>query len=111
MIASFFFWEHHVINGTSRPPLIRLKLFTRAKGRLAAVYAIGFISWMGFNVNFLCDNIRDIFERRAHVSRLFCIMRLFFTNKSKIPALLALCSASYRARSQASSATYSSPKL
>lgn len=44
-----------MINGTSRPPLIRLKLFTRAKGRLAAVYAIGFISWMGFNVNFLCD--------------------------------------------------------
>jgi len=47
MIASCFFWERHVINNTSRPPLIRLKLFTRASGRPASVYAIGFISWMG----------------------------------------------------------------
>ena len=50
-IAAFFFWEHHVIHRTSRPPLIRLKLFTRSKGRLAAVYFIGFTAWMGFVVS------------------------------------------------------------
>ena len=51
LITAFFFWEHHVINHTSRPPLIRLTLFTRAKGRLSAVYFIGFVSWMGFIVS------------------------------------------------------------
>lgn len=51
LIAAFFVWERHVINNTTRPPLMRLKLWTRAKGRLAAVYAIGFTSWMGFSVS------------------------------------------------------------
>jgi hypothetical protein len=48
--ASFFFWEHYIQTKTTRPPLMRLQLWTRAKGRLATVYAIGFISWMGFVV-------------------------------------------------------------
>jgi hypothetical protein len=30
---------------------MRPQLWTRAKGRLATVYVIGFISWMGFVVN------------------------------------------------------------
>lgn len=51
LIAAFFVWERHVINNTTRPPLMRLKLWTRSKGRLAAVYAIGFTSWMGFSVS------------------------------------------------------------
>ena len=51
-VAGFFFWESYIINKTTRPPLMRLKLWTRAKGRLAAVYFIGFISWMGFSVSF-----------------------------------------------------------
>ncbi len=50
LIAAFFLWERHVINNTSRPPLMRLQLWTRAKGRLAAMYFIGFVSWMGFVV-------------------------------------------------------------
>ncbi|WWD15846.1 hypothetical protein CI109_100270 [Kwoniella shandongensis] len=47
-IVTFFFWERHVINNTSQPPLMRLQLFTRAKGRLSAVYFIGFVTWMAF---------------------------------------------------------------
>ncbi|KAL7425106.1 hypothetical protein Q5752_000794 [Cryptotrichosporon argae] len=47
-IVAFFFWERHVIAQTSRPPLMRLALWTRARGKLAAVYFIGFVSWMGF---------------------------------------------------------------
>lgn len=51
LVGAFFLWEHHVINKTTRPPLMRLALWTRAKGRLAAVYMIGFVSWMGFTVS------------------------------------------------------------
>ncbi|KAK6902850.1 efflux protein [Kwoniella mangroviensis CBS 10435] len=48
LVVSFFLWERYIINETSRPPLMRLKLWTRAKGRLASVYFIGFVAWMGF---------------------------------------------------------------
>jgi hypothetical protein len=48
--ASFFFWEHYIQTKTTRPPLMRLQLWTRAKGKLATVYMIGCVSWMGFVV-------------------------------------------------------------
>lgn len=51
LVALFFFWERQVTTKTSRPPLMRLELWTRANGKLAAVYMIGFVSWMGFVVN------------------------------------------------------------
>jgi hypothetical protein len=50
-IVGFFLWERHVVYKTSRPPLMRLQLWTRANGRLASVYFIGFVSWMGFVVS------------------------------------------------------------
>lgn len=52
LIACFFVWEHFVEHRTSRPPLMRLALWTRSKGKLAAVYFIGGISWMGFTTFF-----------------------------------------------------------
>ena len=51
LVACFFFWENHVTTKTSRPPLMSPALWTRAHGRLAAVYMIGFVSWMGFVVS------------------------------------------------------------
>jgi MFS family permease len=48
LIVAFFFWEYHVIHHTSRPPLVSLALFTRAKGRLASMYFVGFIAMAGF---------------------------------------------------------------
>lgn len=51
LVVAFFFWEAHVIHHTDRPPLMRLALWTRAKGKLASVYMIGCISWMGFSVS------------------------------------------------------------
>ncbi|OWZ80201.1 efflux protein [Cryptococcus neoformans Bt85] len=48
LVVAFFFWERYIINNTTRPPLMRLQLWTRAKGRLASVYFIGFVAWMGF---------------------------------------------------------------
>jgi hypothetical protein len=53
LVSSFFFWEYHVTYRTTRQPLMRLALWTRAKGRLAAVYFIGFVAFMGFIVR-LC---------------------------------------------------------
>lgn len=47
ILIAFGFWEYHV-QRNSRPPLIRLALFTRAKGRLAAMYLVGFIAMAGF---------------------------------------------------------------
>lgn len=52
MIAGFFCWEHYVETRTTRPPLMRLGLWTRARGKLAATYLIGGISWMGFTTMF-----------------------------------------------------------
>lgn len=52
MIAGFFGWEHYVEARTTRPPLMRLGLWTRARGKLAATYLIGGISWMGFTTMF-----------------------------------------------------------
>jgi hypothetical protein len=51
-IALFFAWEWYVENKTTRPPLMRLALWTRARGKLAATYMIGGISWMGFTTIF-----------------------------------------------------------
>jgi hypothetical protein len=48
LVAGFFFWEYHVIHRTPRAPLLSLALFTRARGRLAAIYFVGFVMWMGF---------------------------------------------------------------
>ncbi|ORY33741.1 efflux protein [Naematelia encephala] len=48
LLVGFFVWERYVVYNTTRPPLMRLQLWTRAKGKLASVYLIGFVSWMGF---------------------------------------------------------------
>ncbi|WVQ70152.1 uncharacterized protein L199_008377 [Kwoniella botswanensis] len=48
LIISFFFWEHYVTVKTSDPPLMRLALWTRARGRLAALYFTSFLAIMGF---------------------------------------------------------------
>ena len=48
LLIAFFIWERYITSHSSRPPLMRLQLWTRANGRLAAVYLIGCVSWMGF---------------------------------------------------------------
>ena len=48
LLVAFFLWERYITTHSTRPPLMRLQLWTRANGRLAAVYMIGFVSWMGF---------------------------------------------------------------
>nr|XP_019013447.1 uncharacterized protein I206_01514 [Kwoniella pini CBS 10737]OCF52228.1 hypothetical protein I206_01514 [Kwoniella pini CBS 10737] len=49
-IATFFFWEYYVTTKTNHLPLMRLGLWTRAKGKLAALYFTTFIASMGFIV-------------------------------------------------------------
>ncbi|EIW69628.1 hypothetical protein TREMEDRAFT_30643 [Tremella mesenterica DSM 1558] len=48
LIVAFFFWEQYVVTRTSKPPLTSPKLWTRASGKLASVYFIGFATWMCF---------------------------------------------------------------
>lgn len=48
MIVGFFGWEHYVETRTTRPPLMSLGLWTRARGKLAATYIVGGVAWMGF---------------------------------------------------------------
>ncbi|WVW83189.1 hypothetical protein I302_105207 [Kwoniella bestiolae CBS 10118] len=48
LITIFFFWEHHLTHRTSRPPLMRLALWTRAHGRMAALYFTAFLGNMGY---------------------------------------------------------------
>ncbi|WWC90121.1 uncharacterized protein L201_005054 [Kwoniella dendrophila CBS 6074] len=48
LIIAFFFWEHHVATKTPHSPMMRLALWTRAKGRLAVLYLTGFLAMMGF---------------------------------------------------------------
>ncbi|KAG2031738.1 major facilitator superfamily domain-containing protein [Suillus americanus] len=58
MVLLFLLWERYleqVIDDPSRapsawtpPPLMRLSLWTRAKGRMAAILVIAFLNWSGF---------------------------------------------------------------
>ncbi|OCF71945.1 hypothetical protein I204_07208 [Kwoniella mangroviensis CBS 8886] len=48
IVAAFFFWEKRLQDRDSKPPLMRLQLWTRSNGKLSAVYFIGFSAWMSF---------------------------------------------------------------
>ena len=55
LLLAFIFWQHHlgknIDNPDFRPPLMKLGMWTRSKGRFAAVQAIAFfelasyVSW------------------------------------------------------------------
>ncbi|KAK6902848.1 hypothetical protein I203_108108 [Kwoniella mangroviensis CBS 8507] len=47
-VTTFFFWEHHIANKTSRPPLMRPALWTRAHGRLSALYFTSSLGNLGY---------------------------------------------------------------
>jgi hypothetical protein len=51
-IGVFIAWEYHLENHTSRSPLMTLTLWTRAKGKFAAMQVIGFFGWIAFNTWF-----------------------------------------------------------
>lgn len=48
LLPAFFAWEYYTIHYTNKAPLMRLSLFTRANGRLGAIYFVGFVAWLGF---------------------------------------------------------------
>ena len=50
LLIAFFVWEYYVTRRATRPPLMRLGLWTRGKGKLASMYFTGFVGWMGFQV-------------------------------------------------------------
>ncbi|KAJ6480375.1 MFS general substrate transporter [Mycena sanguinolenta] len=50
LIALFIVWEHRLekSEGRLRPPLMKLTLWTRAKGRFAVIQTIAFLNWAAF---------------------------------------------------------------
>ncbi|CUA76093.1 putative MFS-type transporter C1683,03c [Schizosaccharomyces pombe 972h-] [Rhizoctonia solani] len=48
LLCCFIGWEYYLETRTTRPPLMRLGLWTRAKGRFAAMQLIVFFDWACF---------------------------------------------------------------
>jgi hypothetical protein len=54
LVAAFIAWQHHLgraaASGRSKlpPPLMRLSLWTRANGKLAAMFVVAFLTWCCF---------------------------------------------------------------
>ncbi|KAF8737164.1 transporter, partial [Rhizoctonia solani] len=48
LLGCFVYWEHYLETRTSRPPLMRLGLWTRAKGKFAAIQLIVLFNWSCF---------------------------------------------------------------
>jgi ABC-type Fe3+-siderophore transport system permease subunit len=47
-IVMFILWQHHLEKNEGRPPLMKLSLWARAKGKFAVMQAIAFFEWAGF---------------------------------------------------------------
>ncbi|CAE6451293.1 unnamed protein product [Rhizoctonia solani] len=48
LLGCFVYWEHYLETRTNRPPLMRLGLWTRAKGKFAAIQLVVFFNWSCF---------------------------------------------------------------
>ncbi|CAE6516665.1 unnamed protein product [Rhizoctonia solani] len=48
LLGCFVYWEHYIETRTTRPPLMRLGLWTRAKGKFAAIQLVVFFDWSCF---------------------------------------------------------------
>ncbi|ORX39802.1 major facilitator superfamily domain-containing protein [Kockovaella imperatae] len=86
MLVAFFFWEKYITSKSTRPPLMRLQLWTRANGRLAAVYMIGCVSWMGFTA--LSFHATLFYQQAQELSPLQALVRFL-----PMPIMGILCNA------------------
>lgn len=64
-IGCFIAWEHYLETKTNFPPLMRLTLWTRAKGKFAAMQVIAFLEWVafvawGYWATLLCVDFKDM---------------------------------------------------
>ncbi|KAF7312532.1 MFS general substrate transporter [Mycena indigotica] len=50
LLAAFIFWQYYLEKNseTQRPPLMKLSMWTRAKGKFAVMQAIAFFQWASF---------------------------------------------------------------
>ncbi|KAJ1302260.1 hypothetical protein OPQ81_001079 [Rhizoctonia solani] len=48
LLGCFVWWEHYLETRTTRPPLMYLGLWTRAKGKFAAIQLVVFFDWACF---------------------------------------------------------------
>ena len=48
LLVAFIVWEDYLGRKTTLPPLMRLDIWTRARGKFAAVQIIAFLEWSSF---------------------------------------------------------------
>ena len=48
LLVAFIVWEDHLGRKTTFPPLMRLDIWTRARGKFAAIQIIAFLEWSSF---------------------------------------------------------------
>ncbi|KAF8340804.1 MFS general substrate transporter [Amanita rubescens] len=48
LLIAFIIWEDHLGRRTTFPPLMRLDIWTRARGRFTAIQIIAFLEWSSF---------------------------------------------------------------
>ena len=48
LVLAFIFWERFLDRHSTRHPLVRLGIFTRARGRFIAILLIIFLEWCAF---------------------------------------------------------------
>ncbi|KAF8621310.1 hypothetical protein AX15_007905 [Amanita polypyramis BW_CC] len=49
LVLAFIAWEDYLAKHSARPPLMRLDIWTRAKGKFAVVQMIAFLQWCSFS--------------------------------------------------------------
>ncbi|KAJ7506829.1 MFS general substrate transporter [Mycena galericulata] len=75
-LALFIIWQHHLERneGTMRPPLMKLSLWTRAKGKFAAMQAIAFFQWASFLSFYFWSQV--YYEDYKKLSAVFTALRM-----------------------------------
>ncbi|KAF8589004.1 efflux transporter [Ramaria rubella] len=49
LVVCFLFFEHYLATRSTRQPLMRLELWTRAQGRFSAMQGVAFLEWCAFD--------------------------------------------------------------
>ncbi|KAK2464582.1 hypothetical protein APHAL10511_003371 [Amanita phalloides] len=78
LVVAFLFWEDHLAKRTTLPPLMRLDIWTRARGKFAAIQLVAFLEWCAFMSWMLW--VQLYFQSYKHYSPLATTVRLIPTS-------------------------------
>lgn len=85
LIGGFLYWQHLIEKHSSRPPIAKLSLFTRQKGKLTAILAVAFLTVTGVSVRrrFLQALLRADNHRVTSLLSLYGIRTCLATARSR----------------------------